>query len=442
MTDIFSYFLKNFALFYHFDSSVPGYGVNSDAKVRIIQNCPADFFSGKKDISIENVKWIEWKGNSIPVLFEGKNNIGEIITRKDSFILINCDIIASCFYFLSGWNEYVSQSRDTYGRIAYADSIISDLNILKIPVVNYYFDILFEALQNVSQTERKTSWSADSFPVFLTHDIDRISTGWKDGVKKAIKKFNPWKLIEILFMKMLGEDLFFTFKKIMRIEERLNVPSTYFFLRRIMDSGPISNADYSHSSRRIKRVLRSLIKSNKEIGVHGSYGAQREVQHLKDDINAFDSCEISGNRFHYLMFDPDQSVSVLEKAGIRYDSSLGFAEEAGFRRATCFPFYLFDFQQMKSSNVLEIPLIAMDTTLIEEQYLNLDSGSVLLYLAPVIEEVKKFGGVFTLLWHNNYFNNFLYPGWDELYSDIIEYCRKSNSSFHTGKELLKKCSDE
>ena len=91
---------------------------------------------------------------------------------------------------------------------------------------------------------------------------------------------------------------------------------------------------------------------------------------------------------------------------------------------------------MQCLNVLEIPLIAMDTTFYEEQYLSLTAIDIMKYLSPLVEEIRLQEGVFTLLWHNNYFADYIYPGWGELYRNICNYCIRSNGSSYTGKELV------
>ena len=84
-----------------------------------------------------------------------------------------------------------------------------------------------------------------------------------------------------------------------------------------------------------------------------------------------------GNRFHYLMFDPEKTVQILEDCGIKYDTSLMFAEHVGFRRGCCSPFYLYDFEKNRTSPVIEIPLIIMDTTFRNKHYMGIPQGKVL-----------------------------------------------------------------
>ena len=138
------------------------------------------------------------------------------------------------------------------------------------------------------------------------------------------------------------------------------------------------------------------------------------------------------------MFDPEKTVSVLEESGIKYDSSLSFAEQIGFRRATCYPFYLFNFEKDRISPVIEIPLIVMDSTLSNKKYIELSPQVSLPLIINLVDEIKKFEGVFTILWHNTSFSEYKYTGWKDLYISTLDYCRKNNGLLTTGKSIYEK----
>jgi len=147
--------------------------------------------------------------------------------------------------------------------------------------------------------------------------------------------------------------------------------------------------------------------------------------------------KIDGNRFHFLMFDPIKTPSILESSGIKYDSTLGFAESIGFRRGTCFPFYLYDFQNQSISNVLEIPLMVMDASLSGQKYMNLNPTSAFSAIKPIIDEVHKFEGVFTILWHNTFFSKYKYTGWSAVLEETLTYINSKNPNYYQGKDIYK-----
>lgn len=105
------------------------------------------FFSSE-NVRPELLTWINCLDRQIPVLFTDNNDLPVIEIRNDS-VCLNFDIIGSAFYFLSGWQEIKSTVRDTHGRYPFKESLQYELNITEIPVVNYYFHILKDALQRL-----------------------------------------------------------------------------------------------------------------------------------------------------------------------------------------------------------------------------------------------------------------------------------------------------
>jgi hypothetical protein len=100
------------------------------------------------------------------------------------------------------------------------------------------------------------------------------------------------------------------------------------------------------------------------IGLHPSFltatNAELFLQE-KEKIEAMVGTPITGSRQHFLHFDVQKTIGILESTGINEDSSLGYNEYIGYRCGTGASFYLFDLQHMKSSKVRERPMIWMDS---------------------------------------------------------------------------------
>jgi hypothetical protein len=105
------------------------------------------------------------------------------------------------------------------------------------------------------------------------------------------------------------------------------------------------------------------------------------------------------------------------RAGLNYDASLGFADMAGFRCGTCHQYRAFDIQAGQPLDLAVRPLIAMDVTVMDEQYMGLGtSPQAQELLRKLRERCEAVGGSFSILWHNN---EFVRPGSWDLYRNAL-----------------------
>ena len=136
--------------------------------------------------------------------------------------------------------------------------------------------------------------------------------------------------------------------------------------------------------------------------------------------------EVNGYRSHYLYFDYQKSFKILEQAGIKYDSTLGYWENIGFRAGISFPFYPFNIEENRPFRVLEIPLIVMDTTLYSNIALHLTPNTAIRRLKRMVNLAECYQSHLSLLWHNVNFDPIDFPFWGEVYWSILRYALKKN----------------
>ena len=65
----------------------------------------------------------------------------------------------------------------------------------------------------------------------------------------------------------------------------------------------------------------------------------------------------------------------------------------------------FDAMNQKRQSVRQIPLIAMETTILNEKYMNLKHEDALNYILKIKGVCERVGGSFVLSWHNSNLNN-------------------------------------
>jgi peptidoglycan/xylan/chitin deacetylase (PgdA/CDA1 family) len=429
MKDILTYVLDNFSLYYDCDTSLITYG-NPAGKINISKDAGTEFFDENHDIDTSRIVWKSWMGKSIPFLF-AQYEPKDIISEHHGQITINVDIIASAFYFLSGWNENFIP-KDELGRVEFGQSIMAKLELIELPVVNYYFDILKTAIEKIAPISKRNLWETHDTAVVLTHDIDTCQSGWLEDSFHVLKKGKILTVIKLVLQRLFGKDSWFNLKDISKLEKHHNAKSSFYFLPQKGRKGKQKNADYNIGSHTVKKLISTLDKAGHDIGIHGSFGTHEDADQYRADMARIPVRDIKGNRFHYLMWDNEHSIPVLEKNGIVYDSTLGFSEHIGFRRGTCYPFYLYDFKNKKISGVLEIPMNVMDVSLKKPRYMGLPKSEILPRIEKLMLEVSKFNGVLTILWHNNYFSHYKYAGWAEIYEQILEMAKEQNATMIDG----------
>jgi hypothetical protein len=155
-----------------------------------------------------------------------------------------------------------------------------------------------------------------------------------------------------------------------------------------------------------------------EMGVHPGYNSFMSPQLLADEAQCCRKAlqsERIGGRQHFLRWSPETWLD-WERCGLIYDSSVGYAERVGFRAGTCVPFLPWLWKENRRADLLEIPLVVMDETLLYAGYMALQPTESLEVVRKLMRRCTTVGGVFTLLWHNSN----LTPPFSLYYSGIID----------------------
>ena len=422
-----TYVFNQFERIYGFNEwNQISYGESDSAKV-VISKTKSNFFERFTPFPDGCVSQ-EWKEKEIPFLFSPKQHY-PIVEKKGQQLYINLDIIAPSFYFLSGWQEFNSPHRDSVGRYPFEASIQKKFDIIDVPIVNYYFDILKTAIEKAFEIELKVDlWGGKETGIFLSHDIDKINSGWLEGSFSELKKGRLFSALSVMSKKGIGTDSWFNFKEIAVLEAKHNATSTFFFLPEEGKYKGVQNADYDIKNELVQEAITDLKARGWGIGVHGSYGTAFESEKLKQELTKI-PVEIAFNRFHFLSWEQRLTPAILQNSGIKTDCTLGFSEHYGYRNGICHPFNLFDLQQDKELDVVEYPLHLMDTTFQQKKYLNTNKSEIPVVFEKLHKEAKKFNGFTSVQWHNNFFSEYKYEGWKEIYETILKSIEKESVHF-------------
>lgn len=387
----------------------------------------------------------------IPVIYWGKEkNIfcDSRLSSPDSKGTIHCpiDIIASIFFMVTRYEEVVLKQRDEHGRFPATASLAYKENFLNRPIVNEYIEILWNLIDSFSlgYTKRKP-WVDRDFAVCLTHDVDLIRRYHLFcppvlSIATAItRERNIRRAVYILrdygrTILKLQNDPCDTFDWMMDLERKYGFKSSFYFLT---DGTPLSLGGYSIRSNRVRKLIKSIEEKGVEVGLHGSLNSNKGPGRLKLEKKKLDRIAKSntvGGRQHFLKFEVPKTWRSVERAGLKYDSSLGFADREGFRCGICFPYKPFDVIENREMNIWELPLVVMDAAL--QYYQGISPEEALEKIKALIDTTKKYSGVFVLLWHNTLFSEPDYPGWSGVYARILEYLAKQEVFSATAEDII------
>ena len=251
---------------------------------------------------------------------------------------------------------------------------------------------------------------SDNRTLIITHDVDwPIHGPGKVHVLARKDRFTP-----DIVKKIENENFnpYFGILRVMEIEEKYGVRSTFFF-RPTYDDGTGVKA-YSET-------MRTLLAGGWEIGLHSNNTTtQKEVSSEKQVVEKAAGQTIYGSRVHYLRV-AENTFANLEGAGIKYDSSVCFSKEQIDARNTGF---------LIKDGLIVFPITFMDAYLFT--YMHLTEETVVPFVTKKIEHLFDSGAkILTLLWHDN---SVLMKGgraYDQLIRDLTA---KSDTTFLKGIE--------
>ncbi|HPQ09390.1 MAG TPA: polysaccharide deacetylase family protein [Bacteroidia bacterium] len=256
------------------------------------------------------------------------------------------------------------------------------------------------------------SFIKNQFPSFETNYFYKeIFTFDLDNIL-AFKGKSAFRSIGALLKHLLKGELILLKERINVLSNKKNDPfeEVYSFIENLSQNTPIiffvlcrSNTKFDRaaelSSKEVTRVIKQL-STFAHIGLHPSYYSmcsQEIIQSEKKLLENIIDKKIISSRQHYLRTDIATTPKLLLSIGIQYDFTMGFASSAGFRSGTTFPFYYYDFEKERATNLLMIPFSVMDGAYFN--YQKTDITAAIKNIENIREKIKSLGGYFIPLFH-------------------------------------------
>ncbi len=319
------------------------------------------------------------------------------------------DPLAAAFYLVSRYEEYLEEERGQHNRYPAKNSILAKYNLLKKPVVNIWARLLASKLKDKYP---EMTFPEPKFSFLSTIDVDNAWAIKNKGFLRSSAAFaktllkRDWQDAKMRCNVLLsnGTDSFDTYDYLDSIFQGNEDKVYYFFLL-----GDYARYDKSIPHR--NKNFTKLIKQTAEkytVGMHPSFASSmkkgkkklcKEKKRMEEIVGA----TIEKSRQHFLRLQLPKTYRRLQKIGVTEDFTMGYASSTGFRAGICTPYYFYDLKKEQTTNLRITPFQVMDVTL--RDYLGLTPEEAWKEIEQLMQEVRKVGGTFVGVWHNETVND-------------------------------------
>ena len=354
--------------------------------------------------------------SAIPILYAEPGAQGEMFRRSSTGIRFAADIFGSAFFMLTRYEEVARRVRDDHDRYPAFASLAGIEGFLERPIVDEYVNALWEAMHALWPTLRRP---ISRFRLRLTHDVDSPWGAYGqpasdvahslagDVIRRRDLTLASARVRSFVAARAgrLYKDPYDTFDLLMGVSERYGLKSTFYFLAG-NTAGVVDGSDQL-SDPPIRRLLRRIHDRGHEVGLHSSYGTYQSAELIEREFATLRAGCIAagfdqpswGVRQHYLRFETPKTWRYLAQAGFEHDSTLGFADHAGFRAGTGREYPVFDLVERRELGLRERPLVVMDATLFG--YLGMDVDAAAKRAYAVVGMCQYFGTDAVVCYHNS-----------------------------------------
>lgn len=348
------------------------------------------------------------------------------------------DPLAGIFWMLSRYEEYQNPARDAYGRFQASQSLLYQAGVLEEAPADAYIEELwtwletqFPKIQRFQPTLTiQPGVDVDLCYSYLGKPLLRQAGGM---LRELIR--GRWRdlLDRWMVLSRQKPDPYDTYARLESWHAEIaraaqgEVGGNPALLIRALPplfmllTGSYDRLDPAHhpSSPYLRRLARYLRLGGAQLGWHPSLRSNRDDKAAQLEIQAWSFLaggdEALDTRQHYLSLEVTRQPARLVAWGVRRDYSMGYAEAIGFRAGTAHSFGWYDLN-IESPLPLQVhPVALMDVTL--NHYMGLELDTAPPRVAKVLESYRRYGGYFSLLWHNSSAG----PGW-EGWEKIFEHC--------------------
>jgi len=340
----------------------------------------------------------------------------------DGSMVCRADLLSSLVLTLCRAEESTSTNRDQHGRFLASGSVSFQQNFLERPILDEHGLAFEQVLSSLLPSWRPRS---RALRLKLSHDIDQVGMPFQLGtsightlrrrsVSATIRDFSALLTgIEPVELSLV--------RRLAAVSSARGLHSAFYW-----KAGEASAWDtgYDPLESKVLSVIRFVEGCGYELGVHPGYNTFGDRDYLSSEVKQLAKAlrvNSPGGRQHYLRWTPGTWLD-WEACGLKYDSSVGFAEHFGFRAGTAFPYRPWSLEENRELCLIEIPLVLMDVTPVK--YMKLRHHEGLERIRGIVQRTARVGGVFSLLWHNTSLLDPEFNGWYESILEMLSTAEK------------------
>lgn len=328
------------------------------------------------------------------------------------------DPLASIFYLLSRYEEYLIPAVDNHDRFDMTKSLQVRYGWVEKVMCDRWAEAFIRYLSRHANDE--IAVFKPPLTMVPTFDIDNAyAFQLKEGVRH-------WGAMAKDYMK----------RDRIRLSERRQVMSgarkdpydTYELIESTSDEGFDVKVfwllgDYRAYDRNIsfrdprhQRLIRRIAQKA-AVGIHPSYRSNTYSSLLSEEKQRLEQIlghTVLHSRQHFLKLSIPMTYHRLLESGIKHDFTMGMADRVGFRAGTSRPFKWFDLEKDCVTELVIHPFAYMDGTL--NEYLDFRPEEAMSKISSLYNEVRQFGGEFTFIWHNETIGDYgKWEGWKKVF---------------------------
>jgi hypothetical protein len=335
------------------------------------------------------------------------------------------DPVASIFYVLTRYEEYLDFVPDNHGRFTAKQAIHYKFGWFKQAICDRWAECVLSWLEERSNWQfSDVSKNADlcvTFDIDNTYaylyksEVQRYGGQIKDFIKGNQSGLEERKAV----LSGQHKDPFDTFEEIEQLADRGVSVKCFWLLGDLKKLDRNVPWDNPHHQRLIRRLAEKM-----EIGIHPSYFSSQYPHKIAEERGRLEYIlhrPVRASRQHFLRVSFPSTFEELLKIKIFEDYTIGFGDVSGFRMGTArrVPFY--HLEKDECTELMLTPFLYMEGTLQVHEGFSIARAKT--EVTALADEVKRYGGTFYCLWHNDTIaDRGQWKGWkDLLYQTIIQF---------------------